>query len=204
MAEVWSVLLVDDHPLLRSGLAQLLNSEPHFDVRWQAGGGQEALEVLEQQQPDLVVLDLNMSPMSGLDVLQVIRQRELSVKVVVYSVSDNVSEVDAVLSAGADGFLVKDTDPDELLRSLKQVMADQQAITPRLKEALQSDQRWDKDLTAREKQIASLIGQGKSNRAIGEALFISEGTAKVHVKNVLRKTGCHSRVELALLVNQNG
>ncbi|WP_298443701.1 response regulator [uncultured Ferrimonas sp.] len=202
MADTWSVLLVDDHPLLRRGVAQLLNSEPHFDVAWQAGTGAEALVCLDQAQPDLVLLDLNMQPMSGLDVLQAIRQRGNDVKVVMYSVSDNPREVEAVLSAGADGFLVKDIDPEELLSSLQRVMGGERTITPRIAQSLQECEHWDKDLTPREKEIAQLIGVGRSNKAIGEELFISEGTAKVHVKNLLRKTGCSSRVELALMVNQ--
>ncbi|QIZ77854.1 response regulator [Ferrimonas lipolytica] len=203
MTETWSVLLVDDHPLLRRGVAQLLNSEAKFDVQWQASSGEEALACLDEYKPALVVLDLNMQPMSGLDTLQAIRQRGDDVKVVVYSVSDNSREVNAVLEAGADGFLVKDTDPDELLESLSAVMHGDKCITPRIEQQLAETNYWDQDLTPREKEIAQLIGLGKSNKAIGEALFISEGTAKVHVKNVLRKTGCSSRVELALMATQD-
>ncbi|WP_028115669.1 response regulator [Ferrimonas senticii] len=202
MAETWSVMLVDDHPLLRRGVVQLLNSEPHFNVAFQAGGGEEALSMLAEELPDLVVLDLNMQPLSGLDTLQAIRQRGYDVKVVIYSVSDNPREAEAVLNAGADGFLVKDTDPEELLDSLKLVMEGERRVTPRLADSIANAEHWDRDLTPREKEIAQLIGQGMSNKAVGEALFISEGTAKVHVKNLLRKTGCASRVELALKVNK--
>ncbi|GAA4884138.1 response regulator [Ferrimonas pelagia] len=191
-------LLVDDHPMLRRGLCQLLQLDPRFATPLQAGSGPEALALMTQHAVDLVVLDLNMQPMSGLDTLQAIRRQDRTCKVVIYSVSDAPRDAEAVMAAGADGFLIKDTDPDELIEALAAITQGQQRLSPSLTQALQDEHRWDRELTPRERQIADLIAQGMSNKAISEALFISEGTAKVHVKNLLRKTGCSSRVALAV------
>ncbi|MBY6187181.1 response regulator [Marinobacter hydrocarbonoclasticus] len=201
MAEPWQLLLVDDHPMLRRGLCQLLAGDTRFLPPWESGNGPEALALLARQQPDLVLLDLNMRPLSGLDTLRAIRRDFPDLKVVMFTVSDHPRDVQAVLDAGADGYLVKDSEPEELVEGLAEVMAGLSVITPRLETALaEAEVNWATNLTPRERQIAELIAEGKSNKAIGEALFISEGTAKVHVKNLMRKTGCHSRVELAIMV----
>ncbi|MBY5993044.1 response regulator [Ferrimonas balearica] len=203
MAEPWQLLLVDDHPMLRRGLCQLLGGDPRFQPPWEAGNGHEALALLARQQPDLVLLDLNMRPLSGLDTLTAIRRDFPQLKVVMFTVSDHPRDVQSVLNAGADGYLVKDSEPEELVEGLARVLAGASVITPRLEAALaEAEAGWAAQLTPRERQIAELIAEGKSNKAIGEALFISEGTAKVHVKNLMRKTGCHSRVELALMVRE--
>ncbi|MBY5922417.1 response regulator [Ferrimonas balearica] len=203
MAESWQLLLVDDHPMLRRGLCQLLEGDPRFLAPWEAGNGPEALALLARQQPDLVLLDLNMRPLSGLDTLRAIRRDFPELKVVMFTVSDHPRDVQAVLDAGANGYLIKDSEPEELVEGLAQVMGGAAVLTDRLEASLaEVEESWAAQLTPRERQIAELIAEGKSNKAIGEALFISEGTAKVHVKNLMRKTGCHSRVELAIKVRE--
>ncbi|TKB50937.1 response regulator [Ferrimonas aestuarii] len=207
MNDIWSVMVVDDHPLLRRGICQLLELDPRYELFAEVGSGVDALDATAKEEPDLILLDLNMKGMSGLDTLKALRQEKVTSHVVILTVSDAADDVRALIQAGADGYLLKDSEPDLLLDQVEQVIRGQQVITERLQEYLlergapQVD--WLDELTPREQEIAKLISQGMSNRLLAEKLFISEGTVKVHVKNLLRKTDCRSRVELAVKVLQS-
>lgn len=204
MGKPYSVLVVDDHPLLRRGICQLVTSDTDFTLFGEAGSGLDALSAIEENEPDIVLLDLNMKGMTGLDTLNALRQEGVTSRIVILTVSDAKQDVIRLIRAGADGYLLKDTEPDLLLEKLKNAMQGHRVISESVEEFLyelkdaEDEQEWVDNLTPRELQILQLVAEGKSNRMISEQLHISEGTVKVHVKNLLRKANAKSRTEMAV------
>lgn len=198
------LLLVDDHPMMRRGIRQLLELEEALQVVGEAGNGQEALDQLAELQPDLVLLDNNMPQMNGVETLKKIRERGFAGKVLLFTVSDAEEDVRDALRFGADGYLLKDMEPEQLIDQLRRVLQGQMtvspALTPVLAQALRNPQQsaTQADLTDRERQVLRMISGGLSNKMIGNKLGITEGTVKVHVKNLLHKLGLRSRVEAAV------
>ncbi|MGC3836438.1 two-component system response regulator NarL [Moritella viscosa] len=201
----YTILVVDDHPLMRKGIVQLLTLEEKFNVIGEASDGVEAITLAKQHEPDLVLLDLNMKGMSGLDTLKALRSEELSSRVVILTVSDNKQDVIKLINAGADGYLLKDSEPDLLLEQLQDVLSGQQALSESLLgylDCLHEDNNFEEKLaklTKRENQILLEISKGYSNKHIASNLHISEGTVKVHVKSLLKKLEASSRVEAAVM-----
>ncbi|KJH63403.1 transcriptional regulator NarL [Pantoea agglomerans] len=211
-AEKFTLLLIDDHPMLRNGLKQLIALDERLQVVAEAGNGIDGLALAQQHDPDLILLDLNMPGLNGLDTLTQLREIALSGRVVVFSVSDNEEDVVSALKRGADGYLLKDMEPEALLKALHQAAAGQivlsEALTPilvaRLREAQPAQTRDINQLTRRERDILQLISDGMTNKAIARKLVISESTVKVHVKYLLKKMNLKSRLEAAVWALQNG
>ncbi|MGC1027873.1 two-component system response regulator NarL [Pantoea agglomerans] len=211
-AEKFTLLLIDDHPMLRNGLKQLIALDERLQVVAEAGTGIDGLALAQQHDPDLILLDLNMPGLNGLDTLTQLREIALSGRVVVFSVSDNEEDVVSALKRGADGYLLKDMEPEALLKALHQAAAGQivlsEALTPilvaRLREAQPAQTRDINQLTRRERDILQLISDGMTNKAIARKLAISESTVKVHVKYLLKKMNLKSRLEAAVWALQNG
>jgi len=208
----FTLLLIDDHPMLRSGLKQLIALDERLQVVAEAGNGIDGLTLAQLHDPDLILLDLNMPGLNGLDTLTQLREIALSGRVVVFSVSDNEEDVISALKRGADGYLLKDMEPEDLLKALHQAAAGQivlsEALTPilvaRLREAQPGQTRDINQLTRREREILQLISDGMTNKAIARKLDISESTVKVHVKYLLKKMNLKSRLEAAVWALQNG
>ncbi len=207
-----SILLIDDHPLLRKGVKQLIDLEDNIQVVGEASNAHEGLEKALKLDPDLILLDLNMPEVNGIETLKMLRDADVASRVVVFTVSDNEEDVVAALKAGADGYLLKDMEPESLLRNLEQAALGKMVISDRLTallaQALQSG-RTNKNadtesLTPREKQIIKLISAGLPNKLIARKLNITEGTVKVHVKHLLKKLRLRSRVEVAVWAVQEG
>lgn len=206
----YTIILIDDHTMLRSGVKQLISLEPQLKVIGEASSGQQGIELAEKLDPDLILLDLNMPGMNGLETLDQLRTRTLSGRVVVFSVSNHEDDVISALKRGADGYLLKDMEPEDLLRSLHQAAAGQvvlsEALTPvlaaNLRESRPSSERDVQQLTPRECDILKLIAQGLPNKMIARKLMITESTVKVHVKHLLKKMKLKSRVEAAVWVLQ--
>jgi two-component system nitrate/nitrite response regulator NarL len=206
-----SVFLVDDHPMLRQGVAQLIEMEDGLTVVGEAGSGEEALQRALELDPDMILLDLNMQGMSGIETLSRLRKQGVSACIMVFTVSDAHDDVVEALRAGADGYLLKDTEPEDLLRSIKLASQGQPVFSPQLARILAAGVRNPKEdcnvrmeqLTARETQILQRIAQGKSNKTVARELDITEATVKVHVKNLLKKLALRSRVEAAVWVLEN-
>ncbi|HDP4008789.1 TPA: two-component system response regulator NarL [Pseudomonas aeruginosa] len=197
------LLLVDDHPMMRKGVAQLLELEDDLSVVGEAGSGEEALRLAAELDPDMILLDLNMKGMNGLDTLRALREAGVDARIVVFTVSDDKGDVVNVLRAGADGYLLKDMEPERLLEHIRQAATGQ--MTQILAQALRGDDRSKSldELTERERQILRQIAHGYSNKMIARKLDITEGTVKVHVKRVLHKLGMRSRVEAAVWAVEN-
>ncbi|MGD9425736.1 two-component system response regulator NarL [Pantoea sp. NSTU24] len=211
-AEKHTLLLIDDHPMLRSGMKQLMVLDPRLQVVAEAGNGIEGLALAQQHDPDLILLDLNMPGLNGLDTLTQLREMALSGRVVVFSMSDDEEDVVSALKRGADGYLLKDMEPEALLKALYQAAAGQivlsEALTPvlvsRLRAAQPARSGDISQLTRREREILLLISEGMTNKTIARKLAISESTVKVHVKYLLKKMNLKSRLEAAVWALQNG
>ncbi len=201
-----TLLVIDDHPLFRRAVLQLVAMAEDFAVVGEASSGAEGLELAQKLQPDMILLDLNMKQMNGIEVLKVIKSWGMDSRVVMLTVSDEAADLVAALRAGADGYLLKEMEPEDLLAKLKEAAAGQVTLTERLTRLLahslrEENRPRDPDqagLTEQESRILDLIAQGKSNKLIARELGIAEGTVKVHVKHLLRKLNLRSRVEAAV------
>ncbi len=210
VADKATILLIDDHPMLRNGVKQLLSLDTTLTVVGEAGDGIQEVKLAEELDPDLILLDLNMPGMNGFETLDQLRLRSLSGRIVVFSVSNYSDDLITALKRGADGYLLKDMEPEELLAALKQAAAGKMVVSPTLTPILAQSLREDRSegerdidqLTPRERDILKLIAQGLSNKMIARKLDITESTVKVHVKHLLKKMKLKSRVEVAVWVHQ--
>jgi len=208
--EASTILLIDDHPMLRTGVKQLISMAPDLKVIGEAGNGETGVELAEELDPDLILLDLNMPGMNGLETLDRLREKPLSGSIVVFTVSNHEEDVVTALKRGADGYLLKDMEPEDLLKALQRAATGEivlsEALTPVLAASLRENRATsDRDvnlLTPRERDILKLIAQGLSNKMIARRLDITESTVKVHVKHLLKKMKLKSRVEAAVWVHQ--
>ncbi|ACR02595.1 MAG TPA: two-component system response regulator NarL [Thauera aminoaromatica] len=206
MNESCRVLIVDDHPLFRRGLVQLLRTIPAFVLVGEAASGAEGLVLARELRPDLVLLDLNMRDGDGLDMLRGLRAARSEARVVMVTVSDSGEDVVAALRGGAEGYLLKDMEPEAMLEALQAVAAGRVVIPPQLNHLLAAALRGESrpqsagaaGLTEQELRILEKIAAGLPNKQIGRELDIAEGTVKVHVKHILRKLELRSRVEAAV------
>ncbi|MCG8487711.1 MAG: two-component system response regulator NarL [Chromatiales bacterium] len=201
------IVVIDDHPLLRKGLQQLADLSPDIEIIGEADSGPEGINMVNELKPDLILLDLNMPEMSGLEVLAKLKSSESTARVVMLTVSNAEEDVVAALRSGADGYLLKDMKPTQLMQKLNEVAEGRVALSPNVAEclarAMQAEGARDAalstlDLTDREREILSHISEGESNKVIARALSIAESTVKVHVKHLLKKLGLKTRVEAAV------
>jgi two-component system nitrate/nitrite response regulator NarL len=201
-----SVVVIDDHPLFRKGVADLIRMEPSLQLVGEAADGENGVRVARDTDPDLILLDLNLKGWSGLQTLERLRAADLDARIIMLTVSDSEEDVVAALRAGADGYLLKDMEPEDILESLRRATQGRVVISQRLTEllahALREDPRPQRPeqagLTPREEQILALISRGYSNKLIARELGLTVGTVKVHVKHVLKKLGLKTRVEAAV------
>ncbi|WP_461482246.1 two-component system response regulator NarL [Porticoccus sp.] len=204
---VSKLILVDDHPMLRKGVRQLVELEDDMQVIGEAGNGREAIELAQQLEADLILLDLSMKGMDGIETLRQMRDAGIGCRIVVFTVSDESSDMVAAFKAGADGYLLKDMDPEELVTRIRDACVGKMVLSHELTEVLakafRDNARREQDtgydsLTRREKEILRMLAAGLSNKMVGRELDIVEATVKVHVKHLLKKLGLRSRVEAAV------
>jgi len=201
-----SIMMVDDHPLLRKGLRQLIELEDELEVVGEASSGAEALVIAKESDPDLITLDLNMQGMDGLETLRALRNQGTTARILMLTVSDNDEDVLEAIRSGADGYLLKDMDPDDLIEKIKEAALGKMVMSEKLTQILAAALRKPEkkgsnllsSLTSREHEILKLIAKGLSNKLIARELDISDGTVKVHVKHLLKKLSLKSRVEAAV------
>ncbi|WP_445398157.1 response regulator [Zobellella sp. An-6] len=195
-----TLLLVDDHPLMRKGIKTWITAAGPFEVVAEADNGAEALQQAAQINPDLILLDLNLGEEQGSEVLLALRQQGYQGKVVILTVSDSQEDARRLLDLGADGYLLKDIEPESLIPALQQALLGERPVSDKLLESTrQGAAEQLANLTYRERQILALLAEGFSNKQIADSLNIAEGTVKVHMKALMRKLDVQSRLEAALI-----
>lgn len=211
------VMLVDDHSLFRSGVRQLLQKQPGIEVVAEAADGLEGVKRAKTHQPDVVMLDLNMPGLSGLETLQLLRGELPQTAVIILTVSEEASELGEALRQGAAGFLVKNIDVDVLVSAIHKAARGESVIADCMTSKLVAEFRAhgpassaptpaaDKDkLTPREREIVACLARGESNKEIARRLDVAESTVKIHVQSILKKLNLTSRVQVAVYAVEHG
>jgi two-component system nitrate/nitrite response regulator NarL len=207
-----TVLVIDDHPLFRRGVTQLLALDPRLELVGEASSGEEGIALAAAREPDLILLDLNMKGMGGIDTLKRLREAGSDARIVMLTVSDSADDLVAAIRAGADGYLLKDMEPELLLNRIREALYGRMVISDSLTGALAQALRGESvaatrdaaQLTERERDILACLAAGMSNKLVARELNITEGTVKVHVKNLLKKLNFRSRVEAAVWAVEHG
>jgi two-component system, NarL family, nitrate/nitrite response regulator NarL len=206
MEKPTTIIIIDDHALFRKGVSQMISTDPEFMVIGEATSGEEGLLLVENLKPDLVLIDLNMKGMNGVQALTHIKEKKLESRCIVLTVSDAEDDLLEALRAGADGYLLKDMEPEDLCSNLKKAMSGvtvlHESLTEILKNALihptLSRSEEEVSLTEREREILECLAKGLNNKTIARALGISDTTVKVHIKHLLSKLKLTSRLEAAV------
>lgn len=197
------ILLADDHPSLRAGLASILASQPDFTVVAEAGTGREVLAKLTDHPADVIIVDLRMPDGDGIQTIKALIKRDPAARVMVLTTYDNEEDIFAALEAGARGYLLKDTTKEEIITAVREIHAGRrflpQAIASRL-----ADRMVRSGLTPRELDVLRLVSRGRSNKEIASAMFISEETVKTHMKSLFQKLGVHDRAEAVAVSLRRG
>jgi len=197
------VLLVDDHGIMREGLAALLDRDARVTVVGQAGGGEEALRLFTELSPDVCVVDFRMTPMDGAELTSRMRELDPAARVVMLSTYDTDEDVYRGLRSGAASYLLKDVHFDTLVETICEVFAGRRSISPEIAAKLAERVAQEK-LTARQLEVLKCLSRGMSNSEIGSALYISEGTVKAHVKALLRKLDARDRTQAISIAMKRG
>ncbi|MGT3161293.1 response regulator [Yersinia enterocolitica] len=206
MTKSHTIMIVDDHPLMRRGIKQLLELDSNFDVVAEANCGSDAIIEAAKYQPDVILLDLNMKGMSGLDTLKALRNEGIDARIIVLTVSDARSDVYAMIDAGADGYLLKDSEPEILLENIRLASKGENVFSDAVTQYLSSrDEQVNpfSELTERELDVLQEVARGMSNKQVAFELHISEETVKVHIRNLLRKLNVRSRVAATIMYLEN-
>jgi two-component system response regulator NreC len=208
------LLLVDDHAVVRSGLRMLLESEPDVEIVGEAGTGKEALEAVRQLMPDVILMDINLPDISGIEAAQMIKTEFPAIAVVALTIHEDQEYFFKMLEAGASGYVPKRAAPDELLTAIRVAAAGEVYLYPSLAKLLVQDHltqdpssrrdQTENGLTDREQEVLAYLADGASNNEIGEILHISPKTVARHRENIMRKLNLHSRTELVKYAIRKG
>ncbi|MCZ6636376.1 MAG: response regulator transcription factor [bacterium] len=208
MSESIRILVVDDHPVVRDGLIAMLSTQPDFKVVGQASNGEEFLQKLPDSKPDVILLDLEMPVLDGLETLQKLRESEASVRVIVFTVFDTDERILSAMQAGARGYLLKGAPREDVFKAVRVVHAGGSLLEPLVASKLLdriTGNRTDPDaLTPRELEVLGILAQGLLNKEIGDCLSITERTVKFHVSSILGKLGAGNRTEAVAIAAQRG
>jgi two-component system NarL family response regulator len=198
-----SVILADDHPVVRDGLAAIVNQQPDMQVVAEAGDGEQAVALYEQHRPDVMVVDLRMPRLDGVGVVQKVLEAHPKAQLLIMTTYDGDEDIFRSLSQGAKGYLLKDAPRQEILAAIRAVSQDQSYTSSAV--AAKALQRMVKpSLTKRETDVLQLLAEGRSNKDIARRLKITEGTAKTHVKAILTKLDALSRTEAVAVAHRRG
>jgi DNA-binding NarL/FixJ family response regulator len=197
------VLSVDDHPVLREGIAAIINSQPDMLLVAQAANGSEALQKFREHQPDVTLMDLRLPDMSGIDVLIAIRTEFSEARIIMLTTFEGDVEIQRALQAGARGYMLKSMPPRDLVEVIRQVHAGKKRVPSEVATHL-AEHMSDEALTGREVDVLRHIAGGNRNRDIAERLFISEETVKVHVKHIMEKLGASDRTQAVAIAVRRG
>ncbi len=197
------VMLVDDHLAFRKGMAALIESEPDLRVIAEAGDGPKALEIYRQSKPDVVLMDLRLPGMGGVEAIIAIRKEFPDARVIVLTTFDMDEDIFRAMQSGAKSYLLKDTPEDELAETIRAVHAGRQVLPRKVAERL-AERQQRADLSEREIEALQLLIKGRSNKEIGAALFITEDTVKAHLKTLFSKLHVKDRTEAAISAIRHG
>ncbi|KAM3093049.1 response regulator [Phormidesmis sp. 146-12] len=197
------ILIVDDHSIVRQGLAAMIENELDMTVVGQAGDGQEAIDQYRQHQPDITLMDLRMPQMSGVDATLAICAEFARARIIILTTYDGDEDIYRGLHAGAKGYLLKDAEPDALLNAIHIVHSGQQYIPPEVAAKLVQRMK-NPELTQREQEIVHLMADGLNNHDIGAALNITESTVKFHINRILSKLGVSDRTQAVVKALKRG
>lgn len=207
------ILLADDHLVVLQGLRFFLETQQEFEIAGEATNGREAVELVQKLAPDVVLMDLMMPEMDGIEATKAIKSIREETKIIVLTSFADQDHVLPALRAGAEGYQLKDIDPDELARTIRAAYRGEKMLHPQATQQLLSQVTGEKEsekkkqieeLTAREKDVLRQITLGKSNKEISSDLYITEKTVKTHVSNILSKLAVHDRTQAAILAMKNG
>jgi two-component system, NarL family, response regulator NreC len=207
-----TILLVDDHPIVRQGLRHLLEGEPEFKVLGEAGDGVEALLLAERLKPNILVVDMMMPGLNGLEVLRQVKHISPGTRTIVLSMQSADAYVIEALKHGAAGYVLKETGPSELVNAVREVIHGNQYLSAKLSERLQASGRRIMDipsdvyetLTAREREILQMTAEGRTSQEIGDKLIISPRTVEVHRSNLMNKLGIKNQADLIRFAIKRG
>ncbi|KAF3886087.1 MULTISPECIES: response regulator transcription factor [Nostocales] len=197
------VLIADDHPVVRQGLAVMIEREPDLLVIAQAGDGISAIEMFREYQPDVTLMDLRMPKLGGVGAIDLICSEFHDAKIIVLTTFDGDEDIYRGLRAGAKGYLLKDAEPDELLTAIRTVASNQKYLQPTVGAKL-AERMSNPELSDRETQVLCLMAVGKSNQDISATLRISESTVKFHINNILSKLAVNDRTQAVLVALKRG
>jgi DNA-binding NarL/FixJ family response regulator len=197
------VLSVDDHPLLREGLAAIINNQPDMSLVAQACNAQEAIQEYRKHRPDVTLMDLRLPDKSGIDAMIAVRAEFPEARVIMLTTFEGDVEIQRALEAGARGYMLKSMPPKELVEAIRQVHAGKKRIPAQLAAQL-VEHLSDEDLTAREIEVLNQIAGGNRNRDIAEKLSITEETVKVHIKHIMDKLGANDRTQAVAIGVRRG
>lgn len=203
-----SVLIADDHSLLRQGLKQILELERDISVVAQASNGSEAVQYAKECRPDVILMDINMPGTNGLQAIKEIRQEKLQCRIIVLTIHEDREYLFKTLQMGAEGYVLKDAEPSVLVEAIRNVNLGQSYIQPNMTSELvrefnrvtmhEKEKRDESNLTSREVEVLELIAEGMINKQIARQLYISEKTVKNHVSNIFRKLNVSDRTQAAI------
>jgi DNA-binding NarL/FixJ family response regulator len=202
------LVVVDDHVLFRRGLISLLEEMPNFQVIGEASNGQEALQLIEKVQPDIVLLDINMPVMNGIEALENIRKLYPAQKVLMLTISQNDDDLIGAIIAGANGYLLKNTEPENLRVTILQVIAGNSVLSPEVTAKVMQAVRHSQSehghslLSDREVEVLKCLARGQTTSQIAGVLFISDNTVKTHIRHILEKMEVNNRAEAVARAGQ--
>ena len=197
------VFCVDDHPLLREGIATLIESEPDMVLVAEAANGREAIQRFKEHRPDVTLMDLSLPDMSGLDAMIAIRSEFPEARIVMLTTFEGDVGIQRALEAGARGYMLKSMPPQDLVDVIRQVHTGKKRIPPEIASQL-AEHFSDEALTSREVQVLQQVAEGNRNRDIAEHLFITEETVKVHIRHIMEKLGASDRTEAVTIGVRRG
>lgn len=198
-----SVLTVDDHPLLRDGIAAIINNQTDMILVSQAGNGREAIQMHREHRPDVTLMDLRLPDMSGIETMIAIRAEAPSARIIMLTTFDNDVEIQRALQAGANSYLLKNMPQRQLIETIRQVHAGKRPIPPELAAQL-AEHMGEDALSEREIGVLKLVAGGNRNREIGKSLFITEETVKVHIRHIMEKLDARDRTEAVAIAVRRG
>ena len=197
------ILVADDHPMIRTAISSVIENEPQLEMVGTAINGHQAVKLFDKYNPDITLMDLNMPIMSGFEAISIIRSRHPEAKIIILTNFDSDEDIQKGIDVGAMGYMIKDASPETLLETIRSVSLGNKYIPEQLMNKIRQRKHLP-SLSPRELNVIELMKNGKSNRAIGVELGITESTVKSHVKNILIKLGVSDRTQAVTFALQRG